>query len=826
MRYRSAVIRDLFIALLLTIALAPGLAAATQASAVSAAAAAGAAAAGGGDGQTARPDAAGYDLRSLVDTHPEYAALHAAYKSGRWSRVRALANTTARHTRDRDVWAAAIYLGWRACRHAGDTRCAAAQLAALAEKSAFSAHARLELASGKGLSPTARLAAIAALPTALSARYRLAVADGWRRHGGVLTPAHQAILQASAAVNPRAALSRTDRCRLDFMTGEQAARDSDGESADIDAAQESWLRVWQGGCGATGDLALERLAALGRPPTPLERVEAVAMSRRPTGRRSKRKAERKLLQRIEKIGAGTPGLPTYGRARLYGRDRQRREQALALFGQVAKLGKDPEVLAWSRYRAGHLLGLLGRDVEAIDTLEPLLQDSPPGDLPATVRWRLFRLYRAQTRWLDAEKMLTEVIATPNPWQNDALWELAWRRYRLGDKPEALTLLVELRGRVAEHADDGKQPWHARIDYWRARCHQDQGDSDAARALYESVVQRNPQTYYGIMALDRLGTIAPERAAQLANPPLSPTSLPLEVTQLLVQRHPLLDGPALLVRMGAYREASQLLRQIIPGMMPRDGVHLLAALYHLADRPRAAYAVLRRHARRAARPDATTAAVWRVAYATPFEGEFETAAREAGVARSLLYAVARHESHFIPTAKSRAGAVGLVQLLPLVARRIAELYGLPKRSDWWLRRPAWNLSIGARYLAQLNSFLGANHALVFAAYNAGPYAARKWLKRTGTVPTDEYVESIPYKQARNYARGVLATANAYATLHPEWRELGAIQAGRRPFVPLREGPFMVPLEPLKNAAQRRSEPPRPAPVRLVTNLQAAQKIRGL
>ncbi|MFZ4580529.1 MAG: lytic transglycosylase domain-containing protein, partial [Myxococcota bacterium] len=189
------------------------------------------------------------------------------------------------------------------------------------------------------------------------------------------------------------------------------------------------------------------------------------------------------------------------------------------------------------------------------------------------------------------------------------------------------------------------------------------------------------------------------------------------------------------------------------------------------------------------PDEATAGVWRQSFPVPFGDEAQTAVAQAGISKSLLYAIMRHESGFSPTALSPVGARGLVQLMPTSARGIAELYGIPSLGAGALSRPGYNLQIGALFLSQLLSFYRSNHVIVAAAYNAGPYAAAGWVKKWRHLPTDAFVESIPYPITRTYVMQVTASAQTYAWLYPEWGEIERDQLGRSPAMPGTFGPFM-------------------------------------
>jgi soluble lytic murein transglycosylase-like protein len=124
--------------------------------------------------------------------------------------------------------------------------------------------------------------------------------------------------------------------------------------------------------------------------------------------------------------------------------------------------------------------------------------------------------------------------------------------------------------------------------------------------------------------------------------------------------------------------------------------------------------------------------------TPYSDLIYKAARRHAVNPHVVAAVIEAESDFQPKAKSRAGACGLMQLLPETARR----FGLMRKRD--LFNPAKNIEAGVRYLGWLTERFGGDLARVVAAYNAGEGA----VDRFGGVP--------PYEETQSYLRRIYGT----------------------------------------------------------------------
>ncbi|NQZ81440.1 MAG: transglycosylase SLT domain-containing protein [Colwellia sp.] len=121
-----------------------------------------------------------------------------------------------------------------------------------------------------------------------------------------------------------------------------------------------------------------------------------------------------------------------------------------------------------------------------------------------------------------------------------------------------------------------------------------------------------------------------------------------------------------------------------------------------------------------------------------------------------FAIARRESSFMPDAHSAVGAKGLMQIMPgtakhLIRRSVSKKYLLNARN---------NIKLGTKYLRKLLDRNNGNRVLATASYNAGPYRVKSWLKNIPSIPADMWIETIPYKETRDYVKSVLAYQQIY------------------------------------------------------------------
>jgi soluble lytic murein transglycosylase len=136
-----------------------------------------------------------------------------------------------------------------------------------------------------------------------------------------------------------------------------------------------------------------------------------------------------------------------------------------------------------------------------------------------------------------------------------------------------------------------------------------------------------------------------------------------------------------------------------------------------------------------------------------------------IEKPLVYALARQESEFNPTAGSKVGAQGLMQIMPGTAKLIAKKYGLKYANGVLTGDPAYNVKLGAAHLGDLIDDFNGSYVLTLVAYNAGPRRSREWVAeygdlRNGEVDPVDWVESIPFQETRQYVQKVLQNLHVY------------------------------------------------------------------
>lgn len=285
-----------------------------------------------------------------------------------------------------------------------------------------------------------------------------------------------------------------------------------------------------------------------------------------------------------------------------------------------------------------------------------------------------------------------------------------------------------------------------------------GDESGAATLLERTIELRPLSLPALFAAARLESIGRPPRTQLAPAPSTALEPPLFVE--------LPDKAWRLSRVGLDEEAETMLRAAEPEIQRRYGTRsgeALCRLYGQLAMARRRYQVAQTAVSEVSlmhEPTSRTTWQWECIYPEPYEDLVRGAAARHRVAPELVYAVMRQESAFRPQVVSPAGAVGLMQLIPPTAQRVAEElrepYSAPAMST-----PVVNIEYGAYYLRRLLDLFREHPALTVAAYNAGPSAVSSWLAGGQKLPLDVFVARIPFTETRNYVVRVLGNHARYA-----------------------------------------------------------------
>ena len=165
-------------------------------------------------------------------------------------------------------------------------------------------------------------------------------------------------------------------------------------------------------------------------------------------------------------------------------------------------------------------------------------------------------------------------------------------------------------------------------------------------------------------------------------------------------------------------------------------------------------------------EAITARQWDdmlLRFPVAYSEQIYRAANKNNIDSTWILAVARQESAFTPDARSHAGAMGLMQLMPATAKETAKRAKVRYRGSQQLADPDLNIKLGSYYLASLGRRYEGHRVLATAAYNAGPHRVKRWLEKRKDLPSDIWIETIPFDETRNYVQNVLSFSVIYSDI---------------------------------------------------------------
>jgi soluble lytic murein transglycosylase len=288
----------------------------------------------------------------------------------------------------------------------------------------------------------------------------------------------------------------------------------------------------------------------------------------------------------------------------------------------------------------------------------------------------------------------------------------------------------------------EQQSNDRWQYWRARVNEELGETAKAMALFSSLAQQ--RSYYGFLAADRL------------NLPYSIASHPHETsagTLFEIGQQAAVQRAHEFVRLGRMIEARREWRSAMQQMDNEQRVDAAKLAQYWGWAPQSILTM------------ASTDQRGDLGLRFPllYQQQILNHSERADISPAWTYGVIRQESAFVQDARSAAGAMGLMQLMPSTAKYISRSMPKKYRGKSKLTQADTNLALGTRYLRKMLKRFSGQTVLATAAYNAGARQIMRWLPAEATVDAERWIESIPYRETREYVTSVLAFTVIYADL---------------------------------------------------------------
>ena len=353
----------------------------------------------------------------------------------------------------------------------------------------------------------------------------------------------------------------------------------------------------------------------------------------------------------------------------------------------------------------------------------------------------------------------------------AHWRAGWLSYRQRLYPEAARLFDEqIRLYPAAAETVGAL-------YWRGRLYETQEHAPAqAAANYRAIVRAYQHFFYAQMArvrLAALGNTQPAAAPQLDR--LQPMAQPV-----LVESFPAESPHLARARLLANAGLSEYISQEIAAD-PSSGSWSALAEAQIYSSYGETFRAMR--ALKRALPYASTASIksiplayWRILFPEPWWDTIKAESAKNNLDPYFVASLIRQESEFNPSVVSYANAWGLMQLLPSVGKAMAREEGISHFQTFQLLDPETNIRLGTRYLRQAMDHFGGVQEYALAAYNAGDNRVADWEAAGPYQGMDEFVESIPFTQTREYVEAILRNEETYRAIDEYSRSQGGAREG--------------------------------------------------
>jgi soluble lytic murein transglycosylase len=444
---------------------------------------------------------------------------------------------------------------------------------------------------------------------------------------------------------------------------------------------------------------------------------------------------RRLMWRVD------PGNRALAEARLMLRHRQGNVDRLVA-RVPPELQRDPGLL----YERARWRRVKGKYQEAREIFNTPPQDLVRPDLWWQERSILARRGLREGHVSDAYRLVKDHGLSPAQTGAfaEAEWLAGWIALRfLQDPAVAVEHFKAMHGAVVYPVSK------ARGAYWIARAAEAIKDSEAAAAWYRAAATQ-PTVFYGQLAAAKLGV---ESRLKL---PVEPEPTSGETQDF--KAHELTRAARLLHALGYSDEVRPFVLQLAEVKDTPGWRRMAANLARTLKREEVAIQVAKRASRSGVELADSGYPTLRLPR-LPADGKGRAAPESP-----LVFAVVRQESAFQADAVSRAGAQGLMQLMPRTASETARALNI-SHAPGRLAEPDHNLKLGQAYLRDMIAEFGGSYILALAAYNAGPKRAREWLKaqgdpRAGVEDAVDWIEMIPVEETRNYIQRVLENLQVY------------------------------------------------------------------
>lgn len=510
-----------------------------------------------------------------------------------------------------------------------------------------------------------------------------------------------------------------------------------------DQAREAALEAWKSAVRPADQGFARELEERAQPTTDdrIDRAERLMEARR----FDRAAQELESIAAVDRKAVAPRWYHVYGMALF--RMRTRYLDAARVLHRSAAFGGPDEIE--DAFHAARALSRADHDAQAIRAYRRFAQRYPRSRRAPEARflaaWLEMRLGRP-----NGEKQMQRLVRgraqVRGRWRRAALWELGFESFEHRRYASAVRYLSQYVALTTRAMDE------ARGHYWLGRSYR---RGPKAIEAYRKAISVEPLHWYA--------TLAAHRLHQLGVAPPGPFEAfsSSGVLALPDEGLPIPKELSVYKRLGLDVEGVSWLRahedELVEPLGQKLRIPLLARLYRDIGAYQEALRIARRRPVYLYSDPRDQRWWWDAVYPMPWRSIVDE--HRGKLPAALVYATMRQESGFRPEVVSRAGAVGLMQIMPALAAKLA---GEPVTAKM-LQSPELNIPLGLREMSQLADRFDHVYPLSIAAYNAGTSRVQRWLRESGKIELDRFVERIPFNETRNYVRRVSTHYARYAYL---------------------------------------------------------------
>jgi soluble lytic murein transglycosylase len=431
-----------------------------------------------------------------------------------------------------------------------------------------------------------------------------------------------------------------------------------------------------------------------------------------------------------------------------------RGEAIPIHEQIVREFPDTAQAPASLYRIGQTLWNRHENGPAFEQFRQLIDRYPNSAYMDRAQFASGDIHEYFGRKAEAIQLYNHVIRSypKSGVRDDAAWRLAWLYYRAEEWSAALGAFRNLV------AQSPRGSFAVAATYWQGRTLEKLGDADGARQLYRQLTGSD-ESYYQALALrslERLGITVDEPRLARANGGADIDA------QVSAEANFHLSRARELSALGYYGQANIELDEVSRFANSKNRLQPLLLREYFTNQSYGRSLAL------AGQLSLSQGERNFYHYPLAYWELVQQKSRERELDPHLILGLIRQESLFNARARSPANALGLMQLIPPTAARVAKQLGLPAPNQEKLFDPEFNINLGTQYLRDLMQRYGNNWFKAVAAYNAGEAAVDRWEREIVTDDIEEFVERIPYIETRGYVKLVLRNHRIYRRLYEPTR----------------------------------------------------------